>query len=175
MIDMDRQRMLKGSVLLTHLDGVNIIKQNLSFTKFSLVQDQKYGRESCENCSEIERQNLQTAASKELIGIHHSKRWVACCICRQNSRCLHESSNCPQLDKKQVVSRMNERNEMWQWSCVEWIPFIATPKEREKEARRDKRNCLPQSSKRECECVLYVEFRKYRKKQKHEHPWGCNL
>ena len=52
-------------------------------------------------CSEIERQNPQTAASDELTGVHRSKRqWVVCCICRQNSRCLHESSNCPWLDKK---------------------------------------------------------------------------
>ena len=57
---------------------------------------------------------------------------VACCICRQNSQRLRESSNRTRLDKKQVVSRMNERNEIWQRSCVDWIPFIATPKRSKK-------------------------------------------
>ena len=103
-------------------------------------------------CSEIERQNLQTAASDEITRVRHSKRqWVVCCICRQNSQRLHESSNRLRLDKKQVVSWINERNETRQRSCVKWIPFIATPKGRKEgrkeEARSDKRNCLPQSSK----------------------------
>ena len=85
-------------------------------------------------CNETERQNPQTAASDEWTGVHHSKtQQVVCCICRRNSRCLHESSNHPWLDKKQVVCQTNERNEMWQWSCVNWIPFIATPKERKKQ------------------------------------------
>ena len=56
--------------------------------------------------SEIERQNQQTAVSDEPTGIHRSKRQqIACCICRQNSQRLCEFSNCPQLDKKQVVNR----------------------------------------------------------------------
>ena len=84
-------------------------------------------------CIEIERQNPQTAASDELTWIHLSKKRVACCICMQNSRCFRESSNCTWLDKKQVVSQTNERNEMWQQTCVEWIPFIVTSKGRKKE------------------------------------------
>ena len=83
------------------------------------------------HCSEIERQNRQTAASDEPTRVCYSKRqWVACCICRQNCQCSHESSNHPLLDKKQVVSWTNERNEMWQRSCENWIPSIATPKEK---------------------------------------------
>ena len=82
--------------------------------------------------SEIERQNPQTTASDEPTRVRRSKRRVACCICRWNSQHLHESSNHPRLDKKQVVSWMNERNKMWQWSCVNWIPFRATMKERNK-------------------------------------------
>ena len=73
-------------------------------------------------------------------GVRHSKRrWVTCCICRWNSWCLCEFSNCPWLHKKQVVSWVNERNEIWQWCCVNWIPFIAT--------RSDEQNGQPQSSK----------------------------
>ena len=54
------------------------------------------------------------------------------CISRQNSWRLRESSNHPRLSKKQVVRQMKERNEMWQWSFMDWIPFLATPKERKK-------------------------------------------
>ena len=65
--------------------------------------------------------------------VRHSKgQWVMCCICRQNSQRLCVFSNHPWMDKKQAVSRVNKRNEMWQWSCVNWIPFIATPIERNK-------------------------------------------
>ena len=63
------------------------------------------------------------------------RQWVEFCICRQNSRHLHEFRNRPQLDRNKVVNRMNERNEMWQRSGVNWIPFIATPKERNKKRR----------------------------------------
>ena len=125
-------------------------------------------------CSEIERQNLQTAASDELTGVCHSKRQQVCCISRQNSRCLCESSSRPWLDKKQVVSQTNERNEMWQWSCVNWIPFIATSKERKKQEVMSKMAYLKVQN--ECKCVLRVECWNYRKKTpKHECPWGCNL
>ena len=37
-------------------------------------------------CSGIERQNEQPDTSGEPIYLHHLKRRVACCICRQNSR-----------------------------------------------------------------------------------------
>ena len=85
-------------------------------------------------------------------GIRCSKKqWVACCICRQNSWHLNESSNCPRLDEKQVVCWTNKRNEMWQWSCVNWIPLIATPKE-----RSDERNGLPQNSKQAQMCLACV-------------------
>ena len=52
------------------------------------------------------------------------------------------SATVPGLMKKQMVSGMNKRNEMWQRSCVDWIPFITTPKGRKKEGRTDKRNGL---------------------------------
>ena len=51
-------------------------------------------------CNEIERQNALTVASNELTGVHPLKRRVVCCISRQNSRRLCESSNRPRLDKK---------------------------------------------------------------------------
>ena len=109
---------------------------------------QHYIPQSLRGCSEIERQNLQTSLSDELIGVHRWKRqWVVCCICKQNSQHLCDSSNRPCLDKKQVLSQTNERNEMWQRSYVQWIPLIVTPKGRKKEARSDIRNGLPQSSK----------------------------
>ena len=115
-----------------------------------------------EECSEIEKQNPQTAASNELTGVRRSKRQqVVCCKCRQNSRHLRESSNCPWLDKKQVVSWTNEGNEMWQRSCVEWIPFITTLKERKKQEVMSKMAYLKVPNEREC--VLRVECRKYRK------------
>ena len=87
------------------------------------------------------------------------QRRVVCCICRQNSRCLCESSNHLLLDKKQMVSQPNERNEMWQRSCVNWIPFIATPKERSKKWWAK----WPTSN--DYECVLRVEYQKHRKNQ----------
>ena len=131
-------------------------------------------------CSEIERQNPQTAASDELTGARcFKKQWVVCCICRQNIRCLRESSNHPQLDKKQVVSQINERNEMWQHSCVEWFPFIATPKGR-KEGRKKERNewqaKLPTSKFKTSVNVSYVwSVGSIEKKQKHERLWECNF
>ena len=83
--------------------------------------------------SEIERQNPQTVDSDELSGVCCSKRQrVICCICRRNS--WHSW-----LDKKQVVSWTNKRNKMWQRSCVDWIPFIATSKGR-KEGRKEGRS-----------------------------------
>ena len=48
------------------------------------------------------KRNPQTAASNELTVVQHLKRWVASWICKQNSRCLRESSNCSWLDKKLV-------------------------------------------------------------------------
>ena len=85
---------------------------------------------SCKWCSEIERQNSQTTVSDESTGIRHSKRQqVACCICKQNNWHLYEFSNRPRLDKKQVVKLVNEKNEMGQWSCVNWILFIARKKQ----------------------------------------------
>ena len=85
-----------------------------------------------------------------------------CCICRQNSQCLHESSNCHWLDKKQVVGWTNKRNEMWQWSYVNWIPFIATPKERKKQEMMSKMAYL--KFRNESKSDLHVEYQKYRKK-----------
>ena len=85
-------------------------------------------------CSEIESQNPQTAVSDESTEVCHSKRQgIRYYICMQNSQCLREFSNRSRLDKKKQP--VNERNEMWQRSCVNWIPFIAT------------RNGLPQGSK----------------------------
>ena len=66
------------------------------------------------SCSEIERQNLQTAAFDGPTGVLRSKRQrVRCCICWRNSRRLCEFSNRLWLDKKQVVNRVNVRNESW--------------------------------------------------------------
>ena len=84
-------------------------------------------------CSEIERQNQQTVVSGKPTGVCCSKRqWVTCYIYRQNSQRLRKFSNNPLLDKKQVVNWVNKRNEMWQKSCVNWIPLIRSPKERNK-------------------------------------------
>ena len=129
-------------------------------------------------CNEIERQTPQTAASDEPTQVPHSMRQqAACCTCRQNTRRLCKSSNRTRLDKKQVASQMNERNEMWQRSCVDWIPFIATPKGKKEERKKQEvtSEMAYLKGQNECECVLRVECRKYRKKRKHERSWECNL
>ena len=87
-------------------------------------------------CNEIEKQNPQTAASDEPTEVLRSKRQRVVLLYMQAERPTF-TWNRPRLDKKHVVSRTNERNEMWQRSCVNWIPFIATPKGR-KEGRRKK-------------------------------------
>ena len=134
------------------------------------------------NCSEVERQNLQKSASDEPTRICRSKRRVVYCICRQNSWHLRESSNRSQLDKKQVVSRTNEWNEMWQRICVDWIPFIATPKRR-KEGRKEGRKKERKKQEVMSEMV-FLKVRMYlacevsgvqKKQRKHECPWEWNL
>ena len=75
------------------------------------------------------------------------------------------SCNCLWLYKKQVVSQMNERNEIWQWSCVDWNPFIATPEGRRKEARHYKWNGQPQSSKQVWMCLTCGVLEVYKKSE----------
>ena len=92
------------------IDATNVIVLNilffLGFQNFPPVFQNNL-------CSEIERQNPQTAVPSEPTWICCSRRQqMVCCICKQNSQHLCEFSNCPRLDKKQVVNRMNKRNEM---------------------------------------------------------------
>ena len=107
------------------------------------------------SCNEIKRHNLQTAASDELT-------WVV--IQRHSEQLMFVNlATIPRLDKKQVVSQVNERNEMWQRSCVELIPFIAAPKEewKKQEVTREMAYFKVQNKRK---CVLRIECQKYRKK-----------
>ena len=60
--------------------------------------------------------------------------------------------------KKQVVSWMNKRNEMWWWRWVNWILFIATSKERNK-----KWQTKWPTSKFETSTKVSCVYQKYRK------------
>ena len=75
--------------------------------------------------------------------------------------------------KKKTSGEPSEReNEMWQRSCVNWIPFIATLKERKKQEVTSKMPNLKVL--KWCKCVLRIEYQKYRTMES-ERCWECNL
>ena len=71
----------------------------------------------------------------------------------------------PSRVKKQVVSWTNKRNVIRQQGCMDWIPFIATPKGKKEERKKQEVTGRMAYLKiqNERECVLRVEYQKCRK------------
>ena len=91
-------------------------------------------------------------ACQAKIGIHHSKRQqITCCIYTSRTADIYENSA---IVHSWIKKTGSELSEMWQQSCVNWIPFIAT--KRKKETRSDEQNGLPKSSKM---VQMYLECR----------------
>ena len=111
-------------------------------------------------CSEIERQNPQTAVFDEPTGFCHSKRQrVAFCMCRQNSQCLREFSNHLQLDKK--TGGKPREKEKWNVTMKLYeLNSFHNNTERKKEVMSKMANLKVRKWR---ECALHVEYRKYRK------------
>ena len=105
--------------------------------------------------------NPQTATSDEPTEVHRSKRqWLTCCISRRDTRHLREFSNRLRLDKKTG----GEPCEREKWNVTtklcELNSFHSNT-ERKKQEMTSKMAYL--KVQKWHECVLHVEYRKYRK------------
>ena len=57
-----------------------------------------------------------------------------------------------------------------------WIEFLSYQHQKEERKKQDVMSEMAYLKvQNEHECILCVEYQKYRKKRKHEHPWECNL